>query len=127
VSGALSTHAAVLAQRFLAGLGPPAPPVLYAALGTLSNGAFVELAASDYARQLYTPAVDGAGVMSNTLGITFGPNTVIAWGTITALALYDAATGGNLVWSGLAATPQSIVLGDSGTILAGAFTTALPG
>jgi hypothetical protein len=125
MSGTLSTHAAVLAQQFIAGLAPTPPAALYAALGTSSNGAFLELTASDYARQPFTPSVSTAGAMSNAAGITFGPNNAIAWGAITWCALYDAVTGGNLLWSGPLTAGPTVSVGDSVTILAGAFTTAL--
>ena len=122
--GALSAFAGALVQNFLTGAPATPPAALYAALGNIVAGAFVEIAATDYARQLYVPTVSQAGVMSNQGGITFGPNAVVAWGSVDAVALYDAQAAGDLIWVGALAGISRVGIGDTVSILAGALLTA---
>jgi hypothetical protein len=88
------------------------PFAIYLALLTAlptDQGGLVEVAAADYARMAVGPddAVwilrdpDQAHINAATLLFSEPVND---WGTLTGVALFDAATGGNLlVWSALAA------------------------
>lgn len=123
-TNALSAYAGTLCQQFLAGAGPTPPAALYVALGNFVGNAFVEIIGTDYARQRLTQAVSSGGVMSNAAGLTFGPNSAVAWATVGALAVFDAASAGDLLWSGALTAPAIVAVGDSVTILAGALSTA---
>lgn len=49
---------------------------------------------------------------SNLQEITFNVPGSTSWGTITSVGLYDAATGGNLLWVGTIATSKPVSSGD---------------
>jgi hypothetical protein len=70
-----------------------------AVTGSLANWAGTQAAAS-------TVASSGTGgTTSNNAAITFPTPTPAGWGTVTGFAIFDAATGGNmLVWSALTAS-----------------------
>lgn len=54
------------------------------------------------------------GTTSNALDVPF-PTPSGSWGTISHVALFDAATGGNMLGQGALATPRTVT--DSGTPL----------
>ena len=63
--------------------------------GTLTN----EVSGGAYARQLAGLSAPADGVTANAADITF-PTATVNWGTVTHVALMDAATAGNvLMWS----------------------------
>lgn len=66
-----------------------------------------EVSAASYARQSisFTPA--DAGQVSNTADILF-PIAKEAWGDITHIGLYDASTGGNLLFKSVAEFTKTI-------------------
>ena len=85
------------------------PAALYLALGTRSGNNFTELAVSGaYARTLCTAAFGGAagGIKANDAAITT-PESTADRGSITAFALYSAATAGAIVAMGPLDTPQN--------------------
>ncbi|WP_019998860.1 phage tail fiber protein [Aureimonas ureilytica] len=106
------------------------PATVYLALFTADPGeagstaAEITASSSGYARQAITSIMSAAdassGTSSNGQAITFGPAT-IDWGTITHVAVMDAATGGNALLVGAAATGRTIQSGDSYQIAAGSF------
>lgn len=49
---------------------------------------------------------------SNLKELTFNVPGTASWGTITAVGLYDAATGGNLLWIGNIGTSKPVSSGD---------------
>lgn len=93
----------------------PALPTVYAALftavGTDSGAGFTEVTGGSYAR-VATAAADwnaptGANpsYTTNANAITF-PTSTASWGTVLAIGLYDAATGGNLLaWDWIGQSP----------------------
>jgi len=93
----LSTHAANRALTWLMTGSSVARPV------SIYVGAFTspstEVSGNGYARQTLTFSNGSNRGVSNTSTASFtasgGP-----WGTITHLGLFDAATGGNLLWQG---------------------------
>jgi len=108
------------------------PTALYVALmttaPTLANTGGVEVSTSGtgYARV----AINNSGgwngpsgvnlEYSNANDITFGSPTA-NWGTIVAVSLYDAATGGNLIFSATLNASKTVSSGDGAPkILAGA-------
>jgi hypothetical protein len=81
-----------------------APVTLYPALFTVAPtdaGGGTEVAGGSYARPAVTnnatnfPAA-AAGAKSNGTAITW-PTATADWGTVVAIGLYDAVTGGNLL------------------------------
>lgn len=108
-----------------------APATVYVALFTVTPGAGgggTEVTGGGYARQAVTnnatnwPAAAN-GSKSNGTAITW-PAATAAWGTITGVAIFDAATLGNeLYWGDLAAT-KAIGSGDQFTLPAGSLTVS---
>lgn len=90
-----------------------APATLYVALFTSDpgeGGTGTEVSGGSYARQTATFTVTGA-LATNTAAIEF-PTATASWGTVTYAAIYDAASGGNLLASGGLATSKTIASGD---------------
>jgi len=108
----LSTYAANLLVEYLladsvwAGLSTADPGVGGGGLAEPSSGSYdrVEIETTDW-------TAAAAGVKSNVAAVTF-PTPTGAWGTITHVCLFDAASGGNLIHSTPLPFPQ-IVTGTS--------------
>ena len=121
-------------------------PTLYVALGTAaSDASFTELASSGaYARtKLWattgqaltdmagtqsagsTTASSGTGGQtSNNAAVTF-PTATADWNSASAIgyfAIYDAPTGGNLLYSAALTTPRIVANGTTASFAAGALT-----
>lgn len=62
-----------------------------------------------------------SGATSNNAVVAF-PTPTASWGTATHFALFDAATGGNLLLHNALATPRAIATGATTSFLAGALT-----
>lgn len=102
-----------------------APGTIYAALFTVSpadDDSGTEVTGGSYARVGITnnatnfPAASG-GAKSNANAITF-PTATADWGTVVAVGLYDASSGGNLLgWATI--TSQSVPSGVTASIAAG--------
>lgn len=80
------------------------PAAIYIALLTATateagGGTEVSTAATGYARQQITFNAAANGATANSAAIVF-PKSTAAWGTITHFAIYDAATGGNMLYYG---------------------------
>ena len=74
---------------------------VYIALYTTAVGedaSGTEVAGSGYARQSLPMNVVAGGTTTNPTDVTFGPAGVGGWGTITHAAVFDAFTGGNLLF-----------------------------
>ncbi|MBP2310492.1 hypothetical protein GBZ48_31525 [Azospirillum melinis] len=76
-------------------------------------GTEVGTASTGYARQAITATMTAAsnGVSSNAANIVFGPATA-AWGTISDYAIFDAATGGNMLWFGTMPAAKTVAVDD---------------
>ena len=102
------------------------PTHIYVALLTAS----AECAGTGYAREI-CDAWDAASdadpaVAANTGAIDFGTAGGADWGTLTRFALYDALTGGNLLWDITALTDSKVInSGDPVSFAAGALTLSL--
>jgi len=63
-----------------------------------------EVSGNAYARQTATwnaPSFTGtATTLSNSAAITFPTATNTGWGTVVGVGIFDALTGGNLIWWG---------------------------
>ncbi len=115
---------AVLNYYFRTATMPTKPTSVYIALHTAdpeAAGAEVATTGSGYARvqiavadaQWSAPSDDGAGRMriTNVNPITF-PNPSANWGTITHVAIYDAATGGNMLYNDILGASRTVNAGD---------------
>ena len=80
-----------------------------AAPGETGGGA--EVTGGAYARQLVTFGEPAEGTMKNSAAIEF-PTATADWGTAVSWGLFDAASGGNLVWYGEITTPKELLAGD---------------
>ncbi|MCX2728561.1 hypothetical protein OO015_13810 (plasmid) [Thermomicrobium sp. 4228-Ro] len=109
---------------FRGGSWPALPGNLYLSLHTADPGdaGANEVGASDYARLAlprttadWTRSDDGLGMtwVENASDITF-PSPVADWGTVTHVALWDAATGGTCLWTGALAAPVTLNAGSAG-------------
>lgn len=125
LSGALLNHV-------LGGSSYTRPPVVYVALLRDTNtdnqrdaGDVTEVTfAGGYARVpvMNNPAnwpAASDGAKTNATAIVFATASA-TWGTIQAFGIYDAATGGNLLYWGDLDTPQAIASGDTATLAIGA-------
>jgi hypothetical protein len=82
-----------------------------------------EISGGSYARQsiAFTVALDTA---SNSATITF-PAATATWGTISHISVYDASTGGNLLFHGAVTTSKTIESGDTFQVSASNLTITL--
>jgi len=119
----LSTHAA---NRFLTwmmtGNAVTRPSSIHAAAFTSPSA---EVSGNGYARQTLTFSNGTNRGTSNTSTATFtasGGN----WGNITHIGLFDAASGGNLLWQGPVASGSKLIEnGDELVIQAGSVTISV--
>jgi hypothetical protein len=98
------------------------PTALYVALYTAAPtdaGGGTEISGSSYVRTAVTFTVSGTNTLcTNSANVEF-PAASGSWGTIVAIAVYDASTAGNfLAWSDLAVS-KTIATGDIFRIPAG--------
>lgn len=86
----------------------------YLALFTVApteTGGGTEVSGGAYARQSVTFGTPSSGTMTNSAAIEF-PTATANWGTAVAWGLFDAETGGELVWFGEITTPKELLAGD---------------
>lgn len=103
------------------------PSTVYAALFTSAPGEAgggTEVSGGGYARQPVSFAAAANGAASNNADIAF-PVATADWGTITHVALFDAATGGNMLLYGALSVAKTIQTGDQLIIKAGDFDVTL--
>jgi len=107
------------------GKGSYTPPTIYVALSTADPlddaSGLAEPSGNAYART-QTSASDwntaSGGSVDNANDITF-PQASGSWGTITHFALFDAATGGNMLAHGALSQSKTIDSGDTARFEAG--------
>ena len=112
------------------------PASAYVSLHTaalLDDGSGAEVSGGSYARQgvatgagsgWSAPASEGAGdsdgyYTENSADITF-PTATADWGTVTHVGLWDAVSGGNLLFRGQLTTSKNVLNGDTFKFPAGA-------
>lgn len=112
------------------------PAALYMALFTVvpsddgTGGTEVSTTDTGYARvavgpgDAYWDAPTAAGLTANTSDVTFPtPTGSTDWGTVQGAGIYDASSGGNLLFIVSVATPRAVLQGDPAPkFLAGDFT-----
>lgn len=87
-------------------------------------GGGTEVTGTGYARQSVTFAAPVSGAMATSADVVF-PVAGSAWGTITHHAIFDALTGGNMIYYGPLAAAKVIAGGEQLKFLAGALTITL--
>lgn len=105
------------------------PAALHVALFTSAPsdaGGGTEVSGGSYARAAANPAdanwgapTAGNGATSNVNTITF-PTPTAAWGIVTHWAIFDAATGGNLLFHGALTVAKTVEANDAVTLPPGA-------
>ena len=107
------------------GKGSYSPPTIYVALSTADptddGSGMTEPGGDGYAR-VQTQASDwnaaSAGSLDNANDIMF-PEATGNWGTISHFALFDAASGGNMLAHGALSESKSVGNGDTAKFAAG--------
>ena len=99
------------------------PTTVYVALFTADNGLeggtiTGEVSGGSYARQSVTLSAASDGESSNSADITF-PTATADWGTVTHVALMDAATAGNVLMHSALDASKTVNNGDTFKINAG--------
>lgn len=103
------------------------PAAVYVALSTTTitaGGSITEVSGGSYARQAVTLASPSSGATSNNANVVF-PTATGSWGTITDIGVYDAATGGNLLYFTPLTVSKTITSGDIFQISTGNLTVSL--
>ena len=116
-----------LINATLRGTSFTAPSAVYVALFTsdpTDAGTGTECSGGGYARQTATFAAPSNGATVNSAAVEF-PQATANWGTIGWLGLYDAATGGNLLYHTALTTAKTIDTGDIFRIAAGSLAVSL--
>lgn len=107
------------------------PPAIYVGLSTADpsddGSGLAEPCDNGYARVATTGSdwnVASGGAVANANDIIF-PQATGSWGTITHFALFDAATGGNMLAHGSLSEPMEINSPNMAKIVAGSIYVAL--
>ena len=90
------------------------PATVYVALYTASpgpSGGGTEVAGGSYARTACTFGAPSSGALVNSAPCTF-PQATGNWGTVTSFGVFDAPTGGNLLYYGNLTASKTINTGD---------------
>lgn len=98
------------------------PASVFVALFTTApsaTAAGIEVSGPAYVRQPVTFSAASAGATSNSAAVTF-PVATGTWGTVVAVAVCDAATGGNQLYFGNLGTAKSVSNGDQLNFAVGA-------
>lgn len=115
---------------------PSKPSTLYFALFTStpnSGGGGAEVSGSGYARKAVTanttnfPAISSAGDNMTLATDIQWPLSTGDWGTVVAWGIYDAATGGNLMFFDNLAAPLVVINGQRPQVAANAINISLSG
>ncbi len=111
----------------LRGVAYTSPATVYVALFTsdpTDAATGTEVSGGAYARQAITFGAPSAGTCSNSADVLF-PIATAAWGTITHIGIFDAASGGNLLYSAALTTSKTIAADDQLKLATGAVTVTL--
>lgn len=103
------------------------PATVYVALFTIAptaGGGGTEVAGGAYARQPATFAAPSGGQVANGADIVF-PVATAAWGTIVAVAIFDAAAAGTMLYFGPLSANTAIGINDQPKFIAGQLAVSL--
>ena len=95
-----------------------------AVTGLETNSPTAEVSGGSYARKAASFAAASGGSCSTDATITFDAATA-NWGTITHVAVMDAATAGNVLFYGAVTSAKTIETGDTFQISSGNLTISL--
>lgn len=103
------------------------PTTVYAALSTAdptdAGSGLAEPSGNGYARTAITFNAPSGGVSDNAV-VTF-PAATGSWGTITHFAIFDASSGGNMLFHSALAASKAVGDGDTAEFAAGDMTVTL--
>lgn len=130
--GGLSTYLKNKLQDAALGAGYSKPGTVYIALYTAApnaDGGGTEVTGGSYARIAVTNNSTNwpnatAGAKANGTVITFAAASDV-WGTVTHWGIFDALSGGNLMWWGSLGTSVAPVAGSVVKFNAGQFTLTI--
>lgn len=97
------------------------PASVHAALFTAApgeGGGGTEVSGGSYARQAVTFGAPSANTTSNSADVTY-PTATADWGTVTHVAIFDAASGGNMLFYGTLSQSKVVNTGDTFRFLSG--------
>jgi hypothetical protein len=101
-------------NAWLRGVSPTLPSAWYLALYTVaptSAGGGTELSGGSYVREAVTFGAPSSGIVANAGAINF-PSPTAAWGTLVAVAVFDAPTGGNMLYFGNLSAAKAVDVAD---------------
>lgn len=81
----------------------------------------VEVSGGSYARQSVTFSAPSGGQVANSALVSF-PTATASWGTILGMGLFDAPSGGNLLYYGTLTASKSVGTGDTLSFASSALT-----
>lgn len=116
-----------LIDSTLRGISFTAPAQVYLGLFTTDPtdaGTGTEVAGAGYARRQITFGAPTDGAAVNNADVLF-PVATASWGTIAYIGVYDALTGGNLLYYGSIVTSKTINLDDQLKVSTGDITITL--
>jgi hypothetical protein len=109
-----------LVEHVLRNVSYTSPTTVYVGLFTVAPGEAgggTEVSVGAYARQAVTFGAQSGGLCSNSGDILF-PVATADWGTILAMAIFDALTTGNMLYYGLLGGAELPFLGaDTGDLI----------
>jgi hypothetical protein len=92
---------------------------------TTDTGGGIEVVGGSYTRtSVASFTVPASGSSNNSSTVTF-PSASANWGVVTHFALFDAATGGNMLFHGPLTTPKVVNAGDSFVFPVGNITVSM--
>jgi hypothetical protein len=95
------------------------------AAANLENGTLTdEISGGAYGRQIVAFAAASNGTSATNATVTF-PAATANWGTVTHVAVMDAASAGNVLFWGAVTTPKTIETGDTFQVTLGNLTVSL--
>ncbi len=81
----------------------------------------VEVSGGSYARQSVAFNAASGGTTANTALVTL-PTATASWGTVLGIGLFDASTGGNLLYYGTLTVSKTVGIGDTMAFASSALT-----
>lgn len=98
---------------------------LFTAVADGEAGSVTEVSGNAYARTAVTFGAASGGSASNSGNVTFPSASGGDWGTITHAGIYDASTGGNLLFYGALTVSKTVTDGDTFQINTGSLSISL--
>lgn len=126
MSGLSNYLETLLLTWHLTGNAATRPTAWFLGVGTGSSdtGLTGEPSGNGYARVAISSTVSG-DTATNSGALTLGPCTGASWGTMSHFGIFDASTGGNLLWHGGLQAAKTVDVGDSLAVAASAVALTL--